>query len=244
MNVFNKQKTLTNSNQRYRRLNPEEVVSTTQLLSERIQHRFPESDLWDVSQQLLEVAQEGYTRSLWMDRPLLGLRVLAVLLVVISCCLIFYSAQFIKVENEQVTIPEILQAIEAATSELIILGAGLVFLFTIEIRVKRRRGFQALHELRAMAHIIDMHQLTKDPARLNNTTAIWTPVSPQPGLDAFLLSRYLDYCSEMLAILGKVAALYAQRFADPVLLAGVDEIETLTSGLSRKIWQKIMIIKA
>ena len=179
-----------------------------------------------------------------MDRPLLGLRVLAVLLVIVSCCLIFYSSQFIKVENEQVTIPEILQAIEAATSEIIILGAGLAFLFTIEIRVKRRRGFQALHELRAMAHIIDMHQLTKDPARLNNTTAIWTPVSPQPGLDAFLLSRYLDYCSEMLAILGKVAALYAQRFADPVLLAGVDEIETLTSGLSRKIWQKIMIIKA
>jgi hypothetical protein len=36
--------------------------------------------------------------------------------------------------------------------------------------------------------------------------------------------------------------LYVQYFDDPVVLATVNEIETLTTGLSRKIWQKIMII--
>ncbi len=36
--------------------------------------------------------------------------------------------------------------------------------------------------------------------------------------------------------------LYAQRFDDPVALAAVNEIEALTSGLSRKIWQKRMIL--
>ena len=46
----------------------------------------------------------------------------------------------------------------------------------------------------------------------------------------------------MLSLIGKVAALYAQRFNDPVALSAVDEIEDLTTGLSRKIWQKIMII--
>jgi hypothetical protein len=58
----------------------------------------------------------------------------------------------------------------------------------------------------------------------------------------FELSRYLDYCSEMLSLVGKIAALYVQRFDDPVVLAAVDEIEDLTTGISRKIWQKIMII--
>jgi hypothetical protein len=58
----------------------------------------------------------------------------------------------------------------------------------------------------------------------------------------FELNRYLDYCSEMLALSGKVAALYAQDFEDADVVAAVNDIEDLTSGLSRKIWQKIMIL--
>jgi hypothetical protein len=33
-----------------------------------------------------------------------------------------------------------------------------------------------------------------------------------------------------------------QKFDDPVALAAVNEVEDLTTGLSRKIWQKIMIL--
>jgi hypothetical protein len=58
------------------------------------------------------------------------------------------------------------------------------------------------------------------------------------------LGRYLDYCSEMLSLVGKLAALYVQKFDDPVALAAVNEVEDLTTGLSRKIWQKIMIINS
>jgi hypothetical protein len=56
------------------------------------------------------------------------------------------------------------------------------------------------------------------------------------------LIRYLDYCSEMLSLTGKIAALYAQNFRDAVVLSAVNELENLTTGLSRKIWQKIMIV--
>ncbi len=56
------------------------------------------------------------------------------------------------------------------------------------------------------------------------------------------LGRYLDYCSEMLALTGKLAALYVRNFNDVVALAAVTEVETLTTGLSRKIWQKMMIV--
>ena len=41
---------------------------------------------------------------------------------------------------------------------------------------------------------------------------------------------------------GKVAALYGQSFPDGVVLGSVNELQTLTTGLSRKIWQKIMIL--
>jgi hypothetical protein len=35
-----------------------------------------------------------------------------------------------------------------------------------------------------------------------------------------------------------------QKFDDPVALVAVNEVEELTTGLSRKIWQKIMILNA
>jgi hypothetical protein len=46
----------------------------------------------------------------------------------------------------------------------------------------------------------------------------------------------------MLSLVGKVAALYAVDFEDEVVLAAVNDVENLTTGLSRKIWQKIVIL--
>jgi hypothetical protein len=86
-----------------------------------------------------------------------------------------------------------------------------------------------------------MHQLTKDPERIIFHGAD-TASSPHRTLTAFELSRYLDYCSELLSHVSKIAALYAQSFDDSVALAAVDEIEALTDGLSRSIWQKMMIL--
>ncbi len=45
-------------------------------------------------------------------------------------------------------------------------------------------------------------------------------------------------------ITGKIAALYIQDFDDDVALSAVNEVENLTTGLSRKIWQKLMIVYA
>jgi len=59
----------------------------------------------------------------------------------------------------------------------------------------------------------------------------------------FELNRYLDYCSDALALISKIAALYVQGFQDPVLLDAVDDVEDLTAGFSRKIWQKITILE-
>ena len=58
------------------------------------------------------------------------------------------------------------------------------------------------------------------------------------------MSRYLDYCSELLSITGKLAALYAQAVPDEGVAQAVNDIELLGSSLSRKIWQKISVIDA
>ena len=61
-------------------------------------------------------------------------------------------------------------------------------------------------------------------------------------MNAYELTRYLGYCSELLSLLSKIAALHVQRFNDPVTLAAVDELEGLCSSLSGKMWQKILIV--
>lgn len=86
-----------------------------------------------------------------------------------------------------------------------------------------------------------MHQLTKDPSLAENNNHS-TEHSPKRTLSKFELLRYLNYCSELSALISKTASLYSQSFPDEVIINGVNEIENLTTGLSRKVWQKIMIL--
>ena len=48
----------------------------------------------------------------------------------------------------------------------------------------------------------------------------------------------------MLSLTAKLAALYAEKLSDPVVLEAVGDIERLTSDLSSKIWQKITIVQS
>jgi hypothetical protein len=125
----------------------------------------------------------------------------------------------------------------------VLIGAAIFFVVTFETRLKRARALQALNELRSIAHVIDMHQLTKDPV-IHGVEQIATESSPVRNLTDFQLARYLDYCSEMLALTGKVAALYAQGSSDGAVISAVNEVEVLTTGLSVKIWNKISAIHA
>jgi hypothetical protein len=119
-------------------------------------------------------------------------------------------------------------------NDIVFTGIAVWFLFSIENRRKRKLALDVLGQLRSLAHVIDLHQMNKDPA-------LFADASVEP-MSERAMARYLDNCAELLAILGKLAALCAQRFNDPVTLAAVNEVEILVSGLSRKIWQKIMII--
>ena len=72
-----------------------------------------------------------------------------------------------------------------------------------------------------------MHQLTKDPSSIVLAGAIATGSSPRAPMSRFELTRYLDYCSEMLSLTSKLAALYAQNLPDAVIIDAVNDIEQL-----------------
>ena len=121
-------------------------------------------------------------------------------------------------------------------------GASIWFLLNLESNMRRDRVLADLHELRSIAHVVDMHQLTKDPTQLLKDYTS-TKSSDVHDMSELELLRYLDYCSEMLSLTSKLAALYMQDMRDPVIIETVTEIEDLTTSLSRKIWQKIMILQ-
>jgi hypothetical protein len=148
-----------------------------------------------------------------------------------------------KTPNQPVDWFQLAQTVESCINDFLLIGAAIFFLITLETRIKRRRALQALDELRAIAHIIDMHQLPKDP-EWSNPAGQPTAASRPQEMSQFELSRYLDYCTEMLSLTGKIAALYVQNFDDAVALSAANEIENLTTNLSGKIWQKIMILQA
>lgn len=226
-------------------LDASRIEETVAMLARRIHERFPESGLHGVCQHLHGIAAAARKRAEEIRRPILSVRIASGLTIAGILVFLAYTlkATFDLAKEEDVRLgpAEFVQMLEAAFNSVLLVGATVLFLITLETRVKRRRALKALHELRAIAHVIDMHQLTKDPERalgIGKDTAS----SPKRELSPFELTRYLDYCSEMLSLSGKVAAIYAQDFDDPAVVDAVNDIEDLTTGLSRKIWQKISVL--
>jgi hypothetical protein len=226
----------------YRTLHHEKIVETIDRLHHRIEERFPASSLGKVSLELKNIAGESAVRSQWIERPNWWLRLGVSMVVLLGLIGIGAGFLYMEVPLSSITVIDLIQVVEAGLNDLILIGAAIFFLVTTETRVKRARALSALHELRSIAHVIDMHQLTKDPARLSPNVLLTTS-SPRKQLSSFELMRYLDYCSELLSLTGKVAAIYSQHFRETIVLATVNDLETLTTGLSQKIWQKIIILE-
>jgi hypothetical protein len=225
----------------YRMLDAGAILSTCERLSARIEERFPGSGLSKVGRELLELSRETEQRIEDIQQAIWPVRIGASFVVALMLAVAIAVGIAAPMPTSKIELFSLLQGVEAGINDVIFLGVAAFFLFTIEARLKRRKALRALHQLRSIAHVIDMHQLTKDPEQLLSD-GMTTSSSPQRTLSRFELARYLDYCSEMLSIVSKNAALYMQYFDDVLVLEAANDIQALTSGLSSKIWQKIMII--
>jgi len=230
----------------YKSLDPGRIIDTVAVLGQRINERFPDSGLSKVAKELQELAVKARDSTHELTRPILGLRAASALLVSLIIigilAMVWTLASGSGGSGEAMTLIEFIQTLEAGINDIVLIAVGVFFLVSIERRIKRRKILRAIHELRSIAHVVDMHQLTKDPGQTLHASQS-TPSSPRRTLDPATLGRYLDYCSEMLSLTGKIAALYVEEFDDSVVLASVNEVEGLTTALSNKIWQKLMILE-
>ena len=225
----------------YRKLDPGRIVETSRLLRARVEERFPASSLARVAGELFEITQEAATLSAWLARPNYRLRAGVGASIALLAALLVTALVRFRGDLGAQNFGDLVQTLEAFVNDLVFVGVAVYFLWSLELRGKRKRALEALHVLRSLAHIIDMHQLTKDPERLI-ARGPDTASSPARTMTPFELTRYLDYSTEMLAIISKVAALYVQELPDPVTVDAASAVEDLAGGLSRAIWQKIVIL--
>ena len=227
----------------YRRLDARLIIATIEKLQDRVTERFSDAGLAQVAGELARAARDTEKRAKLISQPYLGLRLLTLLAVAayVASQVWLYSVIDPRGLLAGHDSGNLIQGIEAAVQLFILMSAGVWFLLSLEERWKRRRVQGWLHELRAFAHVIDMHQLTKDPTVILNAGPR-TASSPDRSMTEFQLARYLEYCAEMLALTGKLSALYAGETKDPVVVEAAGAVENLCTDLGRKVWQKIMIL--
>lgn len=219
-------------------LKPDQIEQSARLLAIRIHERFGGRSL-----DLHASAFAALTGRVLLDGPSIArppkwLRAIgliggfgAILLIALP----FWMARRLEQPSSLV---ESLQSLDSAITIFAGAVAGYFTMRSLESANSRRRALHGLHELRHAAHVIDMLQASKSPAKLLFRS---TPTSSSPLLeeDPVLLARYLVYCSELYALISKVAVLYGSWVPDPTVLSAVDDIEDLCSDLEQRVSMKI-----
>ncbi|AKU15233.1 hypothetical protein [Luteipulveratus mongoliensis] len=229
----------------YDHLQASAVRATVVRLQHRIIARFPDRNLREVAGRLVNVVDqvaagsEHARRRITMARRLSRVGIAIAVLVTVAT---LYLALRGAIDQRPSQSWEWVPLIESTISDLVYAGIAVFFLAAVPSRLERGATLAYLHRLRSLAHVIDMHQLTKDPDRIRSDFQR-TDESIDLKMTKTELANYLDYCSEMLSLVAKTAALCAEDTTDSVVLDTVSTIEQLTTGMSRKIWQKISLLQ-
>lgn len=227
---------------RYEHLDPAAVQATVDRLRARIGARFPERNLGLVAAELATLVRDVGTQEARTRRREHAARVVSRVLaaVVVAATVVALTLAVRDAVDAATSLRafEWLPVVESAVNDVVFAGIAVWFLLAVPDRLQRAATLRRLHRLRSLAHVIDMHQLTKDPERLRPTFRP-TAQSVEADLDADGLAAYLDYCTELLSLVAKAAALCAEGSTDPVVLDTVSTVENVTGGMSTKIWQKI-----
>lgn len=227
------------------RLEAEYVADTVGRLEARIRARFPDRRLGNVAAELQNTVREvadGFDASKARRRQVrLFSRVASAGVLVVAAVAVAFALRDAftrETANSLVWVP----LAESLINDFVFTAIAVFFLWAMPERLERRTLLDLLHRLRSLAHVVDMHQLDKDPEQAR---ADYHPTSMSPArriMDSEDLHHYFDYCSELVSLTAKTAALCAERTSDAVVLHTVSEIETLAAQMSQKIWQKISLL--
>lgn len=223
----------------YRTLDPEKLVAAACKLADKVNDSFPSSGLGALAREVSCLTRETVVRLTFIERPNWPLRIAVGVLVVLAVLGPLIFSAMLQFRETVGSLGDFLEATDAGLQMVLLLGASIAFLVTLEGRIRRNRALAAIAEFRSMAHLVDMHQINKDPGIDHRPLPAGVDRRTVRSDDHLVL--YLDHASDLLALIGKLAAYYGQHLRDRVVLDAVNEIESLTTGMSANLWQKIQM---
>ena len=198
----------------------------------RIKAKFPDSGLSRVAAELVSMVEEAGIRAEAIHRPNWPLRV-GVVLLSLGAGAGPAAGHLVAGEDRPEGRDGALHVRRVGAAGLLLLRGGGPLFGVAGNPPEAAPRLSALHELRAMAHVVEMHQIAKDPVGLLAGGAAAKPDGrEQTTKTPEELNRYLNYCNELLSIISKIAALYVQDFPDAPTVGAEDQVENLCSGIS------------
>ena len=228
----------TSSNTTAAELNPKKLCKTIHSLEVIVAEKFPERSFRKTILELSKVAKEAKE----LSYKLSGKHVVAwtiiiaapiVLLCAISYLFIVYA--HFSSDEAQTGILEYSDTLDLFVNLIVLSVMGSYALFRQYRLRRRKRAMQILHKLRSIAHVIDLTQHGKNYQFIVDTQDHKS--DKYISLDDCI--QYLTYSSQALSLTSKVAAILIEDYNDNTVIASVCEIESLCTGISLKIWQKI-----
>ncbi|MHA1189527.1 MAG: hypothetical protein ACTSSQ_03575, partial [Alphaproteobacteria bacterium] len=150
----------------HKTLDGDQIIATIDRLAKRVEERFPGRGLVSVARELTVIARDMRDDAQALGRPNWRLRITTTAILVIGTAMLAFAIRelhFNALTAEAVTI---VQIIEPAANIAILAALGMLFVVRSEERWKKKQALTSLHSLRSMIHVVDMHQLTKDPSVL------------------------------------------------------------------------------
>jgi hypothetical protein len=160
------------------------IVETLRTLQQRISQRFPDAGLASVCGDLIAIGERTQRNAQAIAATNWPLRIVVYLAVAAGLAGLAFVAWTLKVQVGSTEVFGFFQGVDAVMNLTVLVGAALLFATTLDDRIKRRRSLRELHVFRSIAHVIDMHQLTKDPSSILGDGAP-TESSPQRAMSKY-----------------------------------------------------------
>lgn len=224
----------------YQQLDAGHVLATVRRLQQRMTRRFPDRGLTRVAGELVQLVERVDAQTHETQTRLRWTRVLAWIGATVVVAFAAW-ALVAAVRDVLATTPghatDWVPLVESGINNIVFVAIAVIFLWAAPERLERAGLLALLYRLRSLGHVVDMHQLTKEPEQFRTGHA--ADPAEVSSLTAEEMHHYLDYCTELLSLVAKTAALCSERSSDGTVLDAVSGIETLATDLSTKIFQKI-----
>ncbi|MDR3619310.1 MAG: hypothetical protein P4L85_08165 [Paludisphaera borealis] len=218
------------------RLDPPRIVETAENLAREIDQRLPGSTLSGLAAELVQIAHCTDERASRARRPIYAVRAASLAAIVAAASLLGFIGFHVHARWVFGTITEVFEATDAGFNLVAILAGALWFLASFEARIKRRRVLGYIEELREFIHVIDVTQLYFTPD-------LYRPEAGPPLGGRKLDHTYLLFCTEMLAVIGNLAPLYARGASGDTVLRAVADVDLLANSIALKLQSKAEAVR-